>query len=153
VITGAAASLPTASTGESALASTPSKPVELTIEVNGDVLIHSQVWQQALRDGHGRYDFSPMLREIAPYLKRADLAICHVETPMTPRAPEGYPVFNTPTQLAGPSGKRDGACATPHRIIRSIRASMGSTRPTERSIEPGCCTPARSCLQPPSNTH
>jgi Bacterial capsule synthesis protein PGA_cap len=76
------------------------KPVRLTIEVNGDLLIHSPVWERALVDGHGRFDFSPMLREIAPYIKRADLAICHVETPMTPRPPTGYPVFNTPPALA-----------------------------------------------------
>jgi poly-gamma-glutamate capsule biosynthesis protein CapA/YwtB (metallophosphatase superfamily) len=74
--------------------------VKLTVEVNGDLLIHSPVWEQALADGHGHYDFSPMLREITPLIKRADLAICHVETPMTPRPPSGYPVFNTPTQLA-----------------------------------------------------
>jgi poly-gamma-glutamate capsule biosynthesis protein CapA/YwtB (metallophosphatase superfamily) len=80
----------------------PAKPtaVKLTVEVNGDLLIHSPVWEQALADGHGHYDFSPMLREITPLIKRADLAICHVETPMTPRPPSGYPVFNTPTQLA-----------------------------------------------------
>jgi hypothetical protein len=76
------------------------RPVELTIEVNGDLLIHGPVWQQALRYGHGNYDFAPMLDQIAPYVRRADLAICHVETPMTPRPPHGYPVFNTPTQLA-----------------------------------------------------
>jgi poly-gamma-glutamate capsule biosynthesis protein CapA/YwtB (metallophosphatase superfamily) len=76
------------------------KPVELTVEVNGDLLIHSPVWEQALLDGHGEYDFSPMLREITPYIKGADLAICHVETPMTPRPPTGYPIFNTPPALA-----------------------------------------------------
>jgi poly-gamma-glutamate capsule biosynthesis protein CapA/YwtB (metallophosphatase superfamily) len=75
-------------------------PIKLTVEVNGDLLIHSPVWRQALQDGHGNYDFASMLREIAPYVRRADLAICHVETPMTPRPPQGYPVFNTPTQLA-----------------------------------------------------
>jgi poly-gamma-glutamate capsule biosynthesis protein CapA/YwtB (metallophosphatase superfamily) len=75
-------------------------PVKLTVEVNGDLLIHSLVWERALQDGHGNYDFSPMLREIRPYIKRADLAICHVETPMSPRPPQGYPVFNSPTQLA-----------------------------------------------------
>jgi poly-gamma-glutamate capsule biosynthesis protein CapA/YwtB (metallophosphatase superfamily) len=63
-------------------------------------LVHRPVWQQALVDGHGRYDFAPMLREIRPYVQSADLAICHLETPMSPRLPEGYPVFNTPTQLA-----------------------------------------------------
>ncbi len=76
------------------------KPVRLTVELNGDLLIHSPVWEQALVDGHGRYDFYPMLREIAPYIRHADLAICHVETPMTPRPPTGYPVFNTPPALA-----------------------------------------------------
>ncbi len=74
--------------------------VNLTVEVNGDILIHSPVWDQALADGHGSYDFKPMLAEIRPYIRSADLAICHIETPMTPRPPSGYPVFNTPTQLA-----------------------------------------------------
>ena len=76
------------------------RQVRLTVEVNGDILVHRPVWRQALVDGHGRYDFAPMLREIRPYIQSADLAICHVETPMSPRPPEGYPVFNTPTQLA-----------------------------------------------------
>jgi poly-gamma-glutamate capsule biosynthesis protein CapA/YwtB (metallophosphatase superfamily) len=75
-------------------------PTTLSVEVNGDILVHGPVWQRALQDGHGNYDFAPMLREIAPYIKAADLAICHVETPMSPRPPQGYPVFNTPTQLA-----------------------------------------------------
>ncbi len=76
------------------------RPVRLTVEVNGDLLIHAPVWETALADGHGHYDFFAMLREIAPYIKHADLAICHVETPMTPRPPHGYPVFNTPPALA-----------------------------------------------------
>jgi poly-gamma-glutamate capsule biosynthesis protein CapA/YwtB (metallophosphatase superfamily) len=76
------------------------KTVKLTVEVNGDLLVHTAVWERARQYGHGNYDFSPMLREIRPYVKRADLAICHVETPMSPRPPQGYPVFNTPTQLA-----------------------------------------------------
>ncbi len=75
-------------------------PVRLTVELNGDILVHAPVWQRALQDGHGSYDFAPMLREIRPYVRSADLAICHVETPMSPRPPQGYPVFNTPTQLA-----------------------------------------------------
>jgi len=79
----------------------PERPVSLTIEVNGDLLIHSPVWYraQALAGGRG-YDFRPLLREIRPYVRGADLAICHVETPMTPRPPQGYPVFNTPPALA-----------------------------------------------------
>src|SRR5262249_47616146 len=52
------------------------KTVRLDVEVNGDLLIHSPVWEQALVDGHGHYDFYPMLREIVPYIRHADLAIC-----------------------------------------------------------------------------
>src|SRR5450755_2916705 len=89
-----------AAVAEAAHAKGATRRVRLTIEVNGDILVHRPVWQRALADGHGRYDFAPMLREIRPYIHSADLAICHVETPMSPRPPEGYPVFNTPTQLA-----------------------------------------------------
>jgi Bacterial capsule synthesis protein PGA_cap len=77
------------------------RTVHLTIEANGDLLIHSPVWQRAqqLAGGSG-YDFAPLLRHIKPYVAGADLAICHVETPMTQAPPTGYPVFNTPPALA-----------------------------------------------------
>lgn len=81
----------------------PTRPrtVHLTIEANGDLLIHSPVWQRARQlAGDSGYDFAPLLRFIKPYVARADLAICHVETPMTSAPPTGYPVFNTPPALA-----------------------------------------------------
>lgn len=79
----------------------PPAPIDLTIEANGDFLVHAPVWQAAAQraGGHG-YDFGALFREIRPYVAGADLALCHVETPMTPRAPRGYPVFNTPPALA-----------------------------------------------------
>lgn len=81
-------------------AATP-KPVTLTVAASGDFLIHAPIWQQARRDGHGRrYDFRPMVRLVAPIVRNADLALCHVETPMTKAPPHGYPVFNTPPALA-----------------------------------------------------
>src|SRR4051812_31127547 len=75
-------------------------PIDLTIAASGDFLIHQPVWERARADGHGRYDFRPMLRYVRPIVRRADLALCHVETPMTSRPPRGYPVFNTPPALA-----------------------------------------------------
>lgn len=77
------------------------RTVHLTVEANGDLLIHSPVWQRAqqLAGGSG-YDFAPLLRYVEPYVAGADLAICHVETPMTSAPPTGYPVFNTPPALA-----------------------------------------------------
>lgn len=79
----------------------PAKPIRFTVEANGDLLIHSPIFQHALSLGHGRrYDFGPMLRLIKHPVTRADLAICHVETPMTMGPASGYPVFNTPPSLA-----------------------------------------------------
>jgi poly-gamma-glutamate synthesis protein (capsule biosynthesis protein) len=78
-------------------------PVHFTVSVSGDLLIHSQLWAQALTDGGGSYDFAPMLDAVRPYTAGADLAICHMETPMTPgasSAPASYPVFDTPPELA-----------------------------------------------------
>lgn len=86
-----------------ALATAKPRPrtVHLTIEANGDLLIHSPVWQRAQQLARGSgYDFAPLLRYIKPYVASADLAICHVETPMTSAPPTGYPVFNTPPALA-----------------------------------------------------
>ena len=75
--------------------------VRFTIEASGDLLVHSPVWERALALGGGsRYDFAPELARVKPYVKRADLSFCHVETPMTPAPPSSYPVFNTPPALA-----------------------------------------------------
>ena len=75
--------------------------VQLVVEASGDLLIHSAVFERALVLGGGRhYDFVPMFAQIKPYIRGADLALCHVETPMTPAPPAGYPTFNTPPELA-----------------------------------------------------
>jgi hypothetical protein len=75
--------------------------VRLVVEASGDLLIHSAVFERALVLGEGRrYNFAPLFAQIGPYIRRADLALCHVETPMTPAPATGYPVFNTPPELA-----------------------------------------------------
>ena len=77
------------------------EPVHFTISVSGDILIHSFLWERALANGGGAtYDFAPFFSELDPYVSDTDLAICHVETPMTSAAPTSYPIFNTPTDLA-----------------------------------------------------
>jgi poly-gamma-glutamate synthesis protein (capsule biosynthesis protein) len=78
-----------------------SPSVQLVVEASGDLLIHSAVFDRALVLGGGRhYDFAPMFAQIKPYIQGADLALCQVETPMTPAPPTGYPTFNTPPDLA-----------------------------------------------------
>jgi Bacterial capsule synthesis protein PGA_cap len=76
-------------------------PSTFTVAATGDFLIHRPVAAQALADGGGRgYDFRPMFRAIRPRVARADLALCHVETPLVPGPVRGYPVFRTPPSLA-----------------------------------------------------
>ena len=76
------------------------QPVRFTIEASGDLLIHSPVWERALALGGSDYDFAPLFDAIQPYVAGADLALCHIETPMTPAPPASYPIFNTPPELA-----------------------------------------------------
>jgi poly-gamma-glutamate synthesis protein (capsule biosynthesis protein) len=78
------------------------KPVRhVTIAVSGDLLPHLPVVARAraLAGGSG-YRFAPLLRRIRPMIRRADLALCHVETPLVPGPPAGYPVFRSPPALA-----------------------------------------------------
>jgi len=80
------------------------KPVvgrHLTVAASGDFLIHTPVFRQALAYGHGRrYEFGPMFRKIRRLVAGADIALCHVETPLTHGPPRSYPSFRTPTALA-----------------------------------------------------
>jgi hypothetical protein len=72
-----------------------------TIAVTGDVLPHLPV-VAAARRADGSYDFRPLLRGIRRPLRAADLALCHLEVPLTRNlaALSGYPVFSAPHGLA-----------------------------------------------------
>jgi poly-gamma-glutamate capsule biosynthesis protein CapA/YwtB (metallophosphatase superfamily) len=78
------------------------RPTRLTIAASGDTLIHSPIYERALALGGGSaYDFAPMLAPLRPWIKEADLAICHLETSLDgSRPPSGYPLFNSPPSLA-----------------------------------------------------
>src|SRR5687768_2412605 len=95
-------------------AAAPDRPVRLTVAAAGDLLIHTPVPQRALVLGGGsRYDFAPLFAPVRRPIARADLALCHVETPLVPGPVQGYPVFRTPPGLAR-SIRRVGwdACST-----------------------------------------
>ena len=71
----------------------------------GDLLVHPQLWDQAAADaaatGKGPLDFEPLLAGQGGYIAAADLAVCHMETPVAePDGPyAGYPMFNVPPQI------------------------------------------------------
>jgi poly-gamma-glutamate capsule biosynthesis protein CapA/YwtB (metallophosphatase superfamily) len=103
-----AAAVPSRSTGAAALPSPtaspgPSAPPTVTLAFSGDMLVSDDLRAQAARDagGHG-YDFTPMLREVAPIVRAADWAVCHQETPISAddRGLTGYPTFAAPYELA-----------------------------------------------------
>ena len=109
----------------------PPRAIRLTIGVSGDLLPHLQVVARAraLAGGSG-YDFRPLLRPIRRWVRRNSLAFCHVETPLTPAPPVGYPRFNSPPALAR-AIKATGfdACSTAsnHSVDRG-QAGIDATR-------------------------
>jgi hypothetical protein len=102
-----------------AATSSPARPRSITVVMNGDMLLHEGLWQTARTDaertGRGTMDFRPVLADMRPVVRSADLAICHLETPLAPRdGPySGYPVFSVPPQIL-PALKWEGydACTT-----------------------------------------
>jgi poly-gamma-glutamate capsule biosynthesis protein CapA/YwtB (metallophosphatase superfamily) len=77
-----------------------------TLIASGDVLTHGPVLRRA--SAYGRrvnqpYDFRPMFADIRPIVAGADLAVCHLEVPLSGngQAVSGWPAFNAPPQLAG----------------------------------------------------
>jgi poly-gamma-glutamate capsule biosynthesis protein CapA/YwtB (metallophosphatase superfamily) len=82
-------------------AAAPERPVRITLAASGDLLIHSPVAQRALALGGGRgYDFAPLFAPVRRRIARADVALCHMETPLVPGPVQGYPSFRTPPALA-----------------------------------------------------
>jgi len=80
-------------------------PRGFTLIASGDVLTHNAVLEQA--SAYGRrvgqpYDFRPMFADLRPLVSRADLAVCHLEVPLSRNGQDisGWPAFNAPPQLA-----------------------------------------------------
>ncbi len=60
------------------------RPASVSIAVTGDVLPHPSVLRDAAADAGGRsFDFGPMFAAVAPALRRADIAICQLETTLS----------------------------------------------------------------------
>jgi len=81
----------------------PRQADEFTVVASGDVLVHPALTDQARADSAtGAPDFRPLLAGVAPVVRDADLALCHLEVPLAePDGPfAGYPGFNAPPQIA-----------------------------------------------------
>lgn len=92
-----------------------------TLVATGDVLIHPELTDQASVDGGGRRDFRQILAGVRPAVSAADLAICHLETPLaSPDGPfKGYPDFSAPPEIAtalADTGYDDCSTASNHTL-------------------------------------
>ncbi len=123
----------TTSTKPPTTTSTPSTAGDghLTMAFAGDALWHSPLWRQAERTfaatngGATGMDFTPMLAPLRPLLDVADVAVCHLETPI---APEGeqyttFPLYGVPPgvvdALAG-AGFDRCSTASNHTVDRGV---------------------------------
>jgi poly-gamma-glutamate capsule biosynthesis protein CapA/YwtB (metallophosphatase superfamily) len=111
-------------------------PRGFTLLASGDVLPHGTVVERAKAAGarSGRpYDFRPMFAAIRPIVSAADLAVCHLEAPLSAsgRDLSGYPRFNAPPQLAaGIRAAGYDACsvASNHAMDRGTQGVAGTLR-------------------------
>ena len=72
---------------------------------SGDVLTHGAVLERARAYGRrvGQpYDFRPMFADLRPIVSGANLAVCHLEVPLSRTGTDisSWPAFNAPPQLA-----------------------------------------------------
>ncbi|HEX6968391.1 MAG TPA: CapA family protein [Micromonosporaceae bacterium] len=84
----------------------PPPKTQLTVVAAGDLLVHPPLTAQAAADaraaGRTGHDFTRVLAAVRDRVSAADLAICHMETPLAePDGPfTGYPIFSVPPALA-----------------------------------------------------
>ena len=97
------------------------KVSEFTIAFTGDLLIHDSVFNAA-QTNEG-WDFDPMFKYVFPLLSEVDVAICHLETPLSPDNTNlrGYPNFNVPNQMADAIKTQDMIVVLWHPIILQIQ--------------------------------
>lgn len=81
-----------------------SPPGTFSIIVTGDLMGHIPIVDRASANtGGAGYDFAPMFRTVEPTISAADLAICHLETPIAPPGTEIDPVppeYGIPAEMA-----------------------------------------------------
>jgi poly-gamma-glutamate synthesis protein (capsule biosynthesis protein) len=138
-------------------ASTPPPPPEsFTLVATGDVLIHQdRALTTGARQDDGSYDFTEVLAGVAPLISAADLAICHLETPVAPPGGpyRGYPSFAVQPEIVDAlAGAGYDVCSTASNhslddgtagLVRTLDAlatagiaSTGTYRTEAESLEP-----------------
>ncbi|MDH4112019.1 MAG: CapA family protein [Actinomycetota bacterium] len=109
----------------------------IVVAFTGDVLATRATWEAARRTaGSLSYDFRPMFRPLGTLIRSADLAICHLETPLTGHGVglSDFPRYVVPHQLANAIGRAgyDG-CSTASN--HSLDGGLAGIRSTLRKLD------------------
>jgi poly-gamma-glutamate capsule biosynthesis protein CapA/YwtB (metallophosphatase superfamily) len=99
----------------------PAADTGFTVVASGDVLIHPALTDQATADGNGKRDYRQILAGVKATVSAADLAICHLETPLAAAGGpfKGYPEFSAPPEIVDAlkdTGYDDCSTASNHTI-------------------------------------
>lgn len=111
---------------------TPPPDATFTLLAAGDVLPHGSVIRSAQTPAG--FDFGPLLEPLDPWVRGADLALCHLEVPIAPdgSAPSGYPTFGAPPELADALRAQgwDGCSTASNHSLDRGRAGLVATLDT-----------------------
>jgi poly-gamma-glutamate capsule biosynthesis protein CapA/YwtB (metallophosphatase superfamily) len=108
----------TTTTSTSAAPTTSAPPRSVRLAFSGDSMAHEAVSARGRRNAEGTlvpYDFAPMWQLVAPVVARADFAVCHLETTISPSdvSPTGFPRFRAPREYVDAiAGAGYDACST-----------------------------------------
>lgn len=149
---------PTSSAAPTTTTTAPPEEEAVTLAFTGDLLPHTAVDDVARANGvasGAAYDFRPMFSQVTPLLERPDLAICHLEVPLSADNAliAGYPTFSAPHELApaiaaaGYDGcstasnhtldqRADGVVATLDALDANHVGHAGSARSAEEADRP-----------------
>ena len=72
----------------------------LHLVFTGDIMGHDSQIASALKTGNGSYDYRSCFQPIAPYIRRADIAVGNLEVTLAGAPYKGYPAFSSPDALA-----------------------------------------------------
>ena len=105
-------------------------PRSARLAFTGDLLPHGSVQRAGSAFAEG-WDFAPLYEEVRPIIEGADLAICHLETPISidDTNLSGYLLFSAPraSAQAAPDVGYDG-CSSPPTTVTTVARRVRSTR-------------------------
>lgn len=114
----------------------PEPPSRVRLAFTGDTLIHNTV-TAAARQGDG-LDFREMFAPVRHLIGAADLAICHLEVPLSPSSSDlsSYPLFNSPAEVAGAlewAGYDGCSTASNHSYDQGVSGVLGTLEVLDRA--------------------